>query len=271
MNLSLEDAQLFFDLMWGLQNYVNQQSGILENISSAAEYAKLPTPKKLKVRETLWKSPALIDQYVKENPLSLSPEHLGIILSWKGFIKGEFFILRHLKKYSVFIGNKDLVYAVLGLIDNLDDIVPSYALPTLVDAILLPFKGRIIYDGLLGGYNVSFGSGYRSDLNYIYSVAKQKERIITSLEPDLVQSNPVALQLKRNWLPQLEEMAATASKLKGETALQNAAFAMVRASLDMAKSVETNPDDLEALFAGEKKVRKAGGRLSTVLEIEAED
>jgi hypothetical protein len=139
-----------------------------------------------------------------------------------------------------------------------------------VDAILLPFKGRIIYDGLLQGYNISFGSGYRSDLNYIYSVAKQKERIITSLEPDQAQIKPTILQLKRNWLPQLEEISSIAAKLKGETALQNAAFGLVRASLEMAKSIETNPDDLEALFAGERKVRKASTRLLTVLDIEAE-
>ena len=271
MNLSLEDAQLFFDLMWGLQHYVNQQSGTLKNIQTAAEYGKLPTEKKLKVRAALWKSPNLIDDYLKENPESLSPEHLGIVRSWKGFIKGQFFILRHLKKYTIFIGNKDQVYGVVGLIDSLEEIVPSYNLPSMVDAILLPFKGRIIYDGLLQGYNVSFGSGYRSDLNYIYSVAKQKERIITSLEPELPQSESVTMQLKRNWLPQLEEMVSTASKLKGETALQNAAFGLVRASLDMAKKVETDPDDLETLFAGEKKIRKAGSRLSTVLEIEAED
>jgi len=271
MNLSLEDAHLYFHLMWGLQHYVNQHSGTLKNIHTAAEYAKLPTEKNLKVRETLWKSPGLIDDYLKENPGALSPEHLGIVSSWKGFIKGEFFILRHLKKYSIFIGNKDQVYAVLGLTDSLEDIVPPFTLPAIVDTILLPFKGRIIYDGLLQGYNVSFGSGYRSDLNYIYTVAKQKERIITSLEPDLAQTKPAVPQLKRNWLPQLEEISSIAAKLKGETALQNAAFGLVRASLDIAKSIETNPDDLEALFAGERKVRKAGSRLSTVLEIEAED
>ncbi len=141
----------------------------------------------------------------------------------------------------------------------------------MVDAILLPFKGRIIYDGLLQGYNVTLGGGYRSDLNYIYSVAKQKERIITTLEPSLVQTKPATLPLKRNWLPQLEEISSTASKLKGETALQNAAFALLRASIEMAKCAETNPDDLEALFAGWRKIRKATTRLSNVIDIEAED
>jgi len=271
MNLSSEDAYLFFELMWGLQRYANQQYGILKDIPSPVDYAKLTAQKKIKLREALWKSPGLIDDYMKENPESLPSEHLEIVRSWKGFIKGEFFILRHLKKYSVFIGNKDQVYGVLGLFDSLEDLVPAFALPAMVETVLLPFKGQIVYDGLLRGYNVSFGSGYRSDLNYIYSVAKQKERIITSLDPGLAQAKPATLPLKRNWLPQLEEMASTALKLKGETALQNASFALMRASLEMAKCTETSPDDLEALFAAERKIRKAARHLSTVLDIEAED
>ena len=271
MNLSLEDAKLFFELMWGLQRYCNQRLKIIKDFSSVVDYSQLTVQKKLKLREALWKSPGLIDDYLKLNPASLSSENLDIVRNWKGFIKGEFFILRHLKKYSIFIGNKDQVYGVLGLFDSLEDLVPTYALPAIVETVLLPFKGRIVYDGLLRGYNVSFGSGYRSDLNYTYSVAKQKERIITSLEPDLAQAKPATVQLKRNWLPQLEEMAAAAAKFKGDTALQNAAFALLRASIEMAKVAETNPDDLDVLFAGERKVRKAGTRLSTVLEIEAED
>ena len=92
MNLSLEEAQLYFELMWGLHYYVNEQSGILKDIPSVEKYGKLPTKKKLKVREDLWKSPGLIDDYVKKNPESLSHEHLEIVRSWKVFIMGQFFI-----------------------------------------------------------------------------------------------------------------------------------------------------------------------------------
>jgi hypothetical protein len=271
MNLSPEDAKLFFDLMWGLQRYVNQQRGILKDIPSPSEYAKLPTQKKLNVRDALWKSADLIDDYVKENPESLSSEYLDIVCDWKRFIKDKFFILRHLKKYTIFIGNKDQVYGVLGLNDSLEEIVPSYALPSMVEAVLLPFKGWIVYDGLLQGYNVTFGSGYRSDLNYTYSVAKQKDRIITTLETGTGKAKPAAHKIVKTWLPQLEEIASTASKLKGETALQNAAFTLLRASIEMAKCAETNPDDLDMLFNQERKVRKAAMRLYNVLDIEAED
>jgi hypothetical protein len=257
--------------MWGLQRYVNRQRGILKDIPSPADYARLPTEKKLKVRDALWESPDLIDAYVESNPEALSSKDMEIVRTWRRFIKDKFFVLRHLKKYTVFIGNKDQVYGVLGLTDSLEEILPTYALPCMVDAVLLPFKGWIVYDGLLQGYSISFGSGIRSDLNHTYMTAKQKERIITTLEPDTSQAKPVLRKIFKTWLPQLEEIASSASKLKGETALQNAAFTLLRASIEMAKCVENTPDDLEVLIAGERKVQKAMTRLSKVLDIEMED
>lgn len=160
---------------------------------------------------------------------------------------------------------------MLGLIDGLEEVVPAYDLPRMVDVVLLPFKGWIIYDGLLQGYNISFGGGIRSDLNHTYMTAKQKDRIITTLEPDTSRTNPAIRKNFKTWLPQLEEIASSASKLKGETALQNAAFALLRASIKMAKCAETTPDDLDVLFTRECEVRKAMTRLSKMLEIELED
>lgn len=49
--------------MWRLQFYVNQKHGFYRNISSRREYANLPTKKKLKVRDELWKTPELIEAY----------------------------------------------------------------------------------------------------------------------------------------------------------------------------------------------------------------
>ncbi|MCX6033421.1 MAG: hypothetical protein NTV38_00340 [Chloroflexi bacterium] len=166
----------------------------------------------------------MIDAYVEANPEALSSEEVEIIRTWRRFIKDNFFIFRHLKKYSVFIGNKDQVYGVLGLFESLEEIIPTYALPRMVDAVLLPFKGWIVYDGLLGGYSVSFGGGIRSNLNHVYMTAKQKERIITTLDPDTSQAKLAIRKISKTWLPQLEEIASSASKLKGETALQNAAL-----------------------------------------------
>ncbi|MBI3169174.1 MAG: hypothetical protein HYZ22_11890 [Chloroflexi bacterium] len=173
MTLPPSDGKLFFELMWKLQYYANQKRGFHKNIRSMEEYASLDSKKKLNARNELWKDPDLISAYVRENPDKLPAEELQIVEKWTRFIQGSFFLFRHLKKGSVFIKD-DLVYSVHGIQDPLEEVIPTYALPQMVEAVLLPFKGQIVYDGLLMGYRVHFGGGIRSDLNDAYNAAKQK-------------------------------------------------------------------------------------------------
>src|SRR5262249_15259178 len=56
-------------------------------------------------------------------------------------------------------------------------------LPRMIKTTLLPFKGRITYDGLMSGYNISFGPGIRRSLNDGYNEAKARQGIITQLPP----------------------------------------------------------------------------------------
>ncbi len=145
MNLSREDADLFFKLMWGLQFYVNQQRQILPNVKLAKEYAALPMSEKVEVRDALWENPDLIDVYVGKNPDGLSFEELDIVRKWKRFVAGTFQVFRYLKRHTIFISEKSQVYGVLGLYDSLEDMFYGRPLPIMVQAVLLPFKGEIIY------------------------------------------------------------------------------------------------------------------------------
>jgi hypothetical protein len=269
MTLPPADGKLFFELMWKLQFYVNQERGIHKGISSPEEYASLPTEKKLKAREELWKDATLIEAYVRENPDALPAGELQITHKWKNFIKGSFFIFRHLKKGSIFIGNDNQVYVVHGIQDPLEEVIPSYALPQMVEAVLLPFKGQIIYDGLLSGYSVHFGGGIRSDINHTYTVAKHKNRLISTLESD--QPPAVRVKPKKNILPQLKEISTTLGKLKGTGALQTSAFALARASLEASigdAEGSLSPDEIEALG---RKIHKASARLLNLFHIMEEE
>ena len=57
--------------------------------------------------------------------------------------------------------------------------------------MLLPFKDKIIYDGLLGRYNIFFGGGTRRRLQESYGVAKERLGIVTALP---VQPEPLHLE-----------------------------------------------------------------------------
>lgn len=51
----------------------------------------------------------------------------------------------------------------------------------MVATVLLPFKGKIIYDGLMSGYNISFGPGIRHSMNKSFTQAKARHGVVTSL------------------------------------------------------------------------------------------
>lgn len=269
MTLSPLDASLYFKLLWSLQYFATQKLGLLPYISSVEEYAELPTKKKLKVRDTLWERPDLIEAYCQENPNRLAQEELEIIRRWQTLVKGDFFIFRHLKKGSIFISDKDQVYSVQGIMDPLENIMPTYALPQMVQAILLPFKGQIIYDGLLSGYNVSFGGGIKANLKYTYDIAKTKGLIITTLEPDY--AAPVPTKMKAGLQSELEELATRVATLKGDTALQKAMLSLIRSGANLLLAEAHEPLESNEINVHIHKTRKDAIKLLKLIDILAED
>jgi len=183
MLLSPPDARLFFTLQPLLMCYVNQRLNVVPGIEKPADFARHPLQARVDIRDALFlKHPHLIQSFVQENPAGLPKDELDIVDSWQHFVAGDFYIFRELKKYTVFLsaGEKPIAYGVLGLNDPLGEMVGPY-LPVLVKTILLPSKGQIIYDGLLSGYNISFGSGFRRGLKESFDEAKQRYGIVTSL------------------------------------------------------------------------------------------
>lgn len=271
MKLSEQEAKLFFQLMWSLQFYVNHRLKIHPKIQNIDDYADSSSEQKVKVREALYENLELIDSFVQKNPQNFAKEQLVIVSNWKNFIRGQFFIERLLKKYAVFI-QEDIVYGVLGLSQSFDELTYYSNLPLYVDTILLPFKGKIIYDGLLGSRNIHFGGGIKRSLKETYMRAKQNNRIIESLEISHEEkqnkSKPKSL---KNWNPELDELANKVKKLKGSVehpAIYSPAFSLVKASVEFAQLAVSNATDQESLHNALQKVRRAFNKSNTVLNRE---
>jgi hypothetical protein len=182
MKLPEEDTELFYKLHPALMFYTNQRKGVVGSVTTLEEFMQLPIEEKNKVREALYKYPELIDSFVKENQFNFSQDELEIVRSWKNFIKDEFYLFRYLKKYAIFLDDSSLpkAYGVLALKSDFREIVGPW-LPVFLKAVLLPFKGRIIYDGILIPYPVTFGPGIRRNLKEAYQEAKARFGIITTL------------------------------------------------------------------------------------------
>jgi len=125
MNVHPDDGRLFYKLFSALLGYVNQKLAVVsEQFSSENDYTTLPPQARGKVRDALYEHRELIDQFVAENPAGLSPEELEIVAGWKHALVGRFYILRYLKKYTIFLSATDKpykAYGVLGLADPMED------------------------------------------------------------------------------------------------------------------------------------------------------
>jgi len=269
LKINENDAQLYYELMWSLQLFVNQKKKIHTGIKSLEDYEQCRTEEKRDVRRTLYAEISLIDVFVQENPQKLSEDKLSIVSGWKHLVQGDFFIERYLKKHAVFIKGMD-VYGVLGIFDSFDELIHRSHLPLKVNAVLLPFKGRIIHDGLLNIYNIDYGSGIKKELKEIYMTAKQNGSIIEDLLSPSEKSGKdqkKSFQADEALLAALDLMAEKANKMKGSQdgpAIQSPAFSLVRASLELAKASVSDPDDLDNISNILKKVGRAYKKSVTV-------
>ena len=83
-----------------------------------------PPEARVAIRDALFSRRELIEQFVKKNPAILSADESEIVGTWKHALKGEFYVFRHLTKYTVFLtsgSSPSKAYGALGLADPLED------------------------------------------------------------------------------------------------------------------------------------------------------
>lgn len=188
MKLAPEDAAQYFELSYLVLSHVNQKLNVLPDRTAPDDIREMTTEDRAKVRDALWENVHLIDSFVEENPFALSAEDLETVSNWKHFVRGRFYLVKYLKNYAVFMEETGgIPYGVCALLRDFQASVGRY-LPVLVEAVLLPHKGRIIYDGILSTYSIYFGSGIRANIIDSYNQAKAQYGIVTSL-PHAVESN----------------------------------------------------------------------------------
>jgi hypothetical protein len=206
MNLQPHESDQFYRIWWALLNYVNKQLKLINNLQNQIENGDINPQEAAIIRNALWASDSLLQEFIDNNPDKLSDADLELAASWKNRVADRFIIMRHLQKHSLFLNDSDnpIVYGVIGIISPIDDIVP-YALPTMVDAVLLPFGNKIIFDSVLNSYPVMFGSGIRKSLNNQVRHAQELHGVITSLNDTdqaqaLINGNQKVLLAFYKWL-----------------------------------------------------------------------
>lgn len=181
MKLSTEDVKLFYKINWALLFYVNQKYPVIKNLKEPM-FKDMPPLNIISLYKNLISHIELIDSFVSENTFNFTQEELDIIKSWKNYIQSKFLIMAYLRDYTVFmtVSSEQKVYGVLGLYDNIRDVIPPF-IPQYVDTILLPFRGKIIYCGYIYSYNVRIDDNLRRSFQDESQKARKKFGVITSL------------------------------------------------------------------------------------------
>jgi len=183
MQLPSEQTERFYRIWVALLHYVNEQQPLVPAFPASEDRnGLLPLSDEMRLRNALWADDGLRERFITTNPAGLSSADLAVVASWQYRHAGSFYLVRSLKKYMVFL-SEDVppqAYGVLGLSTPIEELARR-PLPVFVQAVLLPFEDKIIYDGLLQWYAVVFGPAIRARLNVEYRNAQEREGIITTL------------------------------------------------------------------------------------------
>jgi len=180
MYLSKDEAQIFYKLWLGLLEYTNNKYKLNPKLKKLVSAKSINPEDLIPIKNKLWEDKNLIDEYLTMYSDLHSYDEIEILKDFKRNIPGKYIIFKNLKKYTIFMSTDGDVksYGVVGISNPIDVMFPAYILPRYVDAVLLPFRGKIIYDSLILPYNISLGSGIKKGLNEDYRNSKGSYWII---------------------------------------------------------------------------------------------
>ena len=171
MTLTPPESRSFFKMYLPLLHYAYSSK---HADVTFRQFKSLKIAEKISAQEILFDEIDLIDKHIADN--RFDSQRKDDLLGIKKHVRGRFFVLKHLSRYSVFMKtNKRKLYGVIGLSDELGVVLPF--VPILINGVLFNFRNKLVCDGLITLENVSFGPGIRRGLNEEYKVLKEIDGI----------------------------------------------------------------------------------------------
>ena len=98
--------------------------------------------------------------------------------------KGILFLVDYQPEFAVALTSnaqgEDTLYGVKGISTSLANSIRR-VLPTSIETVLLPFKGKIVYDSFIHSLEIGFGEGAQKNIREMYERVNE-HGIITNLE-----------------------------------------------------------------------------------------
>lgn len=183
MQIPEAEGRLFYHLFGELMRFGNRRLQAVDDEDLDSNFGRIAPETRMRIRDAVFQHPEIIDDFVRENPSHLSAEELATVARWKNFVAGTFYVYRYLKQHTIFMGGKkhDQAFGVLALADSIEVVLEAWPLPAMVRTVLLPWRDKIIYDGLMWRYQILVGNGVRDQLDEYYRKVKEGEGIVLSL------------------------------------------------------------------------------------------
>ncbi len=180
--ITAEDASLFHRLYQSFLVYAAQQTGIAPDVRTPHDLPSLEQEKIMKIRDQCHGSQGLLERFVQSNPFDFTPEEVEWVKLWRYHVNGTFTVVRVTKEGALFLdaGKDARAYLVQPLLSTFEELLP-FRPPVRVEAVLLPFKGRIVYDGLLRTYQIYFGGGMSRSIRAACDDAIVKYGLVRSI------------------------------------------------------------------------------------------
>jgi len=163
MKLDEQDYCQYLNIQPKLIYYAGIEQKCISKNTTLDDFMNSSAQEKYPAREALYDNIHLIDQYIEEHSGTLSEEEINIIKDFKDFRRGKFYITKFTKTHALFM-DEEYVFGVLALGDPFDFFWDKKDLPALIETVLLPYKGKIIYDGIFLSSPISFGRGISNSL-----------------------------------------------------------------------------------------------------------
>ena len=119
-------------------------------------------------RRTLWSNLDWFDDIIANSEsYDFTMEELDILRQWQQkHLLVPFFITERQATYCILADATDLtkLYGVCALLSPFDEIIPAEIIPTFGATTLLPYKGKIVYDGILAMYDEQYAPRSEDDI-----------------------------------------------------------------------------------------------------------
>jgi|GEM_PF-1701498 len=236
-------------------------------------FLRADTAGKAYARDIVFDEPETIDAFLAANPHSLEDDELELVAAWRTFVYEPLLIERNLKRFTVFLDRceEPTAYGVLSLTQELVDLLPSTP-PVAVEALLLPWKGQIVCDGLIRADTHRLDAAARKSAKEAYRQAKARG-ILTELAvppwtpPERPEPDPTQAFLGRWRVTAIDGLSDDALEQERPAVFEVAdasqghfSFALVRGEMDWRISEGAQGPLLEFSWAGSDEYHPVAGR-----------